>query len=417
MNPITNIQNQFVNRNKEIRTAIECIIAGGNRSNLLFVGPPGTGKSMVTACLMKAMSKNSNAFHTVFTHMSRPADVFGPQDIAAFTDQGKLHYKTEGFAPDCEIVRLEEGTKATGPLQDMCLAYYADRIFTNGNTVQQTKTKVVFIDSNELPNETNGAMLDRFYVIYFPMLESTHDLYEYTGKFSGENPSPLDNVEPSIDLNKLMLAHSKAMSAIIPPETALVWNKVLQGISLNIDKAGTKVSASSESSFLRGSFQQYSNTTQRGQGRALSLAKARATRMKRSVVLPHDLAATLPALWTDFNFQKGIQQVLYSHTLPGYAAAVERSRTAKSEISALVDTECDIISNFWHNQSVATAEPHAWSDVFSTIRDAKEHIERIATSNFPSGEVPCEFQDLIEDLSRLELFCHDIRNQSLALGV
>ena len=266
-------------------------------------------------------------------------------------------------------------------------------------------------------------MLDRFFVIYFPMLQSPADLYEFTKLYSGARQSPLDSMKPSLDLNQFMAMHEQAMSVTLSPASIHVWNNILKGISNNLDRKGTKVSASSESSFLRGSFQQYGDTTQRGQGRALALAKARARRNRRNVVLTQDLAAALPALWSDFNYQNGIKKVIYSNTLPTYDSAIARAKEAKVSALGCVKRDTDYIA-YGENTTKGLAGRSLsddWSDALNSLSDAKSNIETSAKAvykdQFGQPEMPCEIQDIINDLSRYENFCRNVQTTSLAMGV
>lgn len=416
MNPFTIIENQFVGRGPQVRSIVECMIAA-QTPNILCVGPPGTGKSKVVDCFIKTF-KDVDTFHTVFTHMSKPADVFGPQSIEAFTDRGKLHYNTEGFATTCDLVRLEEGTKAMGPLQDMLLGFYEDRLFANGNTIEHAKTHTVFIDSNELPNETNGAMLDRFFVIFFPMLESKPHLFSFTKLYSGKHHDPVDSVNPVIPLDAIRKLNEAATSATILPETILTWNRIIQGISNNTKKGGNVVSASAESSFLRGSFQQFNDVTQRSQGNAMRLTKARACRKQRDYVLPHDLAAALPAMWSDHSYFSGIKDVLYSWALPTYSANSDRARHAKESADTCIENTTEYILDHGSNSSLPDNEK--WEDVLNGLKDARVEITKSAEMAYEHNgkvEVPDEIQDIVQGLDEYTNHCNELRTIAVGIGV
>ena len=68
----------FLERDQEIHGLMLGLISG---SNVLFVGPPGTAKSMLVSSWAKTI-KNSNYFSWQLHQFSTPEEIFGPYSLS-----------------------------------------------------------------------------------------------------------------------------------------------------------------------------------------------------------------------------------------------------------------------------------------------------------------------------------------------
>jgi MoxR-like ATPase len=154
----TELNDYFLDRKDVIRGLLLALIS---RQHLLMVGEPGTAKSAIARALANHLT-GGRYFETLLTKFTPPEDVFGPIAISKLM-QDVQERKTAGYAPDAELVMIDEVGKASNAILNSFLTLMNERVFHNGGIAQTCPLMTMVGASNELPDgDELSALYDRF---------------------------------------------------------------------------------------------------------------------------------------------------------------------------------------------------------------------------------------------------------------
>lgn len=162
----------LVEREHVLKLALLTTLAG---ENLVLVGPPGTGKSLVARRIAQSLSQESDGegsgtgyFEYLLTKFSTPEELFGPLSISALKAD-RFHRNTEGYLPTVRMAFLDEIFKASSSILNALLTVLNERVYHNGTQVQKVPLQALIAASNELPTDQEelSALYDRFLVRLF----------------------------------------------------------------------------------------------------------------------------------------------------------------------------------------------------------------------------------------------------------
>ena len=131
----------LIEREEQIKMALLAAISG---ENILFIGPPGTGKSVLSRRITNVFS-NVDYFEYLLTKFTTPEELFGPISIKEL-ENDKFHRNIEGYLTDSEIVFLDEVFKANSAILNSLLTIMNERIYHNGYQKENIRTKIVIGD-------------------------------------------------------------------------------------------------------------------------------------------------------------------------------------------------------------------------------------------------------------------------------
>jgi MoxR-like ATPase len=159
---IKRIQSQLtqglVEREQTIKLTLLAALAG---EHILLIGPPGTGKSLVSRRL-HLVFKDTPYFERLLTKFSVPEELFGPLSIQAL-EKDEYTRLTQGYLPQASIAFLDEIFKANSAILNALLTLLNEREFDNGIIREKVPLISVIGASNELPEDGNlSALYDRF---------------------------------------------------------------------------------------------------------------------------------------------------------------------------------------------------------------------------------------------------------------
>lgn len=148
----------LIERDEEVTISMTALLAG---EHCLFVGPPGTAKSLLADSIVSWIDGNN--YSLLLNKFTKPEEVFGPVDVMAMK-AGEYRRITTGMLPECEVAFLDEIFKASSAILNTTLKILNERLFQNGSTVMHCPLKLAIAASNEWPTEAKelGALFDRF---------------------------------------------------------------------------------------------------------------------------------------------------------------------------------------------------------------------------------------------------------------
>ncbi len=153
------LNDTFKERDEEIAGSLLAMLSG---EHVLFIGPPGTAKSMLARELCKSIEDGS-FFYYLLTRFTTPDEIFGPLSLSSL-QQDVFRRNIEGYLPTAHVSFLDEIFKANSSILNSLLTILNERKYHNGSMIMDVPLISVFGASNELPeeNESLEALYDRF---------------------------------------------------------------------------------------------------------------------------------------------------------------------------------------------------------------------------------------------------------------
>lgn len=214
---LTQLNHGLVERENTLKAALLTVLAG---ENLLLIGPPGTGKSLIARRIADCLSahpddghSDADYFEYLLTKFSTPEEIFGPLSITELKAD-RFKRNTAGYLPTVSMAFLDEIFKASSSILNALLTILNERVYHNGAERQAVPLQALIAASNELPSEQEelSALYDRFLVRVFVDYVSQDNLPRLFDK-TGDMPAlrPLTRS----DLHDIRRA---AEAVILPPE-------------------------------------------------------------------------------------------------------------------------------------------------------------------------------------------------------
>jgi MoxR-like ATPase len=211
---LNELNHGLVEREQTLKTALLTVLAG---ENLVLIGPPGTGKSLIARRIAESFAhENDNSyFEYLLTKFSTPEEIFGLLSISELKAD-RFKRNTVGYLPSVKIAFLDEIFKASSSILNALLTILNERLYHNGATAQKVPLQALIAASNELPTDQEelNALYDRFLVrsfVDYVREENLLRLFEHT-----EEP----NVQTPITADDLAHIKNAVQTVTIPPEIA-----------------------------------------------------------------------------------------------------------------------------------------------------------------------------------------------------
>lgn len=155
-----NLRSLFVGRERQVEMMMVSAIA---QEPLLFVGPPGTGKSeLITQFRSLIKLPDEEYFEYTLTKFTEPGEILGPLDLNKMK-QGEFFRKTEGKLPQAKLAFLDEVFKANSAILNTLLTILNERKFYQDGRPVAVPLKILFAATNNIPVQSElEALKDRF---------------------------------------------------------------------------------------------------------------------------------------------------------------------------------------------------------------------------------------------------------------
>lgn len=157
------LNKRFYDREEEIEALLTALLS---RQHLLFIGPAGTGKSVLSSMLGEIV-EGSHYFQHLLTPFSTPEELFGVLSLKDL-EQGIYKRNVKNMLPEAHFAFIDEIFKANSAILNSLLTLINERIFYNNGVPIQSPLMTIVGSSNEYIEEGEGleALFDRFLLRY-----------------------------------------------------------------------------------------------------------------------------------------------------------------------------------------------------------------------------------------------------------
>ena len=324
----------FVEREEVIHGMPLAILS---ETNLLFLGPPGTAKSL-SVRTWRTHIKEAKYFEWLLTKFSTPEELFGPVSIHAM-EEDRYSRITANKLPEAHFALIDEIFKAGTGLLNTLLTALNEKIFHNDGKAFNIPLLTAIGCSNEIPESEDGleALYDRFLLKY--CVKPIHEDSNFKKMLAGGAPQPPKTM---ITLKEIQEARDKVKEVNI--------NSGMLDAYIKLRKA------------LRA---QGLVSTDRTYNNAIKILKAEAFLHGRSEVCEDDFEVLKNVLWSNPDDQRKVWSVILDEISP------EKNKIVSLYEKAKEDTEKTL------NEKDRQKLVEKGLDTVTNLKTARTEIEKL----------------------------------------
>lgn len=156
------LSSSLIERDEEVDMCLTALIAG---EHVLFVGPPGLGKSLLADRLCDWMDFAADPFSIILSKFTEPDELFGPIGLQSYKE-GTHERITTGMLPEASVAFVDECFNGSSAILNTLLPVMNERRFKNGHAFQSCPLELMIGATNQYPggegSKELGALFDRF---------------------------------------------------------------------------------------------------------------------------------------------------------------------------------------------------------------------------------------------------------------
>lgn len=304
---IRQLEDGLVERSTEARILLLAALCG---EHVLFLGPPGTAKSLLARRLVGLTSSAGGFFERLLTKFSVPEELFGPLSLKGL-EQDQYVRQTRGYLPEATVAFVDEIFKANSAILNSLLSIVNERVFDNGSARTSVPLRCLVAASNEPPeSEELDALFDR--LLFRLDVQPVSD--KAVGQLIAAATSPTQSGQEAkslpVSLEEAEEVKRAAIQVEVPPEVV----EVLRGARR----------------FLA-AMEPPGRVSDRRLGQAARMLQVAAWTCGRSRVAPADCALLRHVLWTAPSQLPALKLWLSRHLVKS------RGRQVSAILNGLVD--------------------------------------------------------------------------------
>lgn len=207
----------FLKRDEILKLMVTATAA---QEPMLFIGRPGTAKSLLVSVFCQAMNvPQSDYFEYMLTKFTEPSEIMGPVDIQELK-RGRYLRKVKGHLPEAKIAFLDEIFKANSAILNMLLTVINERKYYQEGAPIPVPLVCLFAASNEIPDFGEfDALKDRFIlkVETLPVRNSCfHELIRFGTRFEARSFQQEKPWKSDCTLDDFLLIHDYILTNVLP---------------------------------------------------------------------------------------------------------------------------------------------------------------------------------------------------------
>lgn len=272
------LNERFYDREKEIEALLTALLS---KQHLLFIGPAGTGKSVLSSMLGEIVD-NSQYFQHLLTPFSTPEELFGVLSLKDL-EQGVYKRNVKNMLPEAHFSFIDEIFKANSAILNSLLTLINERVYYNNGVPIPSPLMTIVGSSNEYIEEGEGleALFDRFLLRYEVNYIREEDVF--IAMLKDQRPIEI----PKMTLHELY-EHQARVANVKISDTVY---KIIAKIRQSLHDAGIRPS-------------------DRRFKQSLSILKAKAYLAGRTDVLRVDLNILANILWETVEQKSATQEII-----------------------------------------------------------------------------------------------------------
>ncbi|MBD8032878.1 AAA family ATPase [Solibacillus merdavium] len=285
----------FYDREEEIEALLIALLS---KQHVLFIGPAGTGKSVLSSMLGSIVDE-SRYFQHLLTPFSTPEELFGVLSLKDL-EQGIYRRNVTNMLPEAHFAFIDEIFKANSAILNSLLTLINERVYYNNGVPVPSPLLTMVGSSNEYIEEGEGleALFDRF------LLRYEVDYIRDEDSFISMLKDQTDKTVSKMSLEELYEHQERAAQIVV---------------SDGILKIIAKIRKALQDEGIRPSDRRFKQS--------LSILKAKAYLAERTEVVREDLAIMANVLWETIDQKNTAKEIIHEVAFDTVDAFIHRTTT------------------------------------------------------------------------------------------